>query len=277
MRKLFLPLAFAFCSLSVFSQAANSEIVIGVIPNVSARIINTNYQPVAEYFEKNLGQKVAITTGTNFPNFYQRALANEFQIMVTAPNLARVSQIDGNWEAVAVLEPGIPGLLVGLAGRQNNLELLRGKKLAIANPQSLVALASINWLSSQGFINGKDYEILRIANDDSLGISLKTGDAAFAIMSQGEFNSKDAELKKILSPVNTFVKLPGFFMMVNANLASHEKQKIKSLILDFPNSEQANKFFSLTGFTGLHPPTGEQLKFLDAFVAVTRQGLKQVK
>lgn len=277
MRKLFLPLAFAFCSLSVFSQAANSEIVIGVIPNVSARIINTNYQPVAEYFEKNLGQKVAITTGTNFPNFYQRALANEFQIMVTAPNLARVSQIDGNWEAVAVLEPGIPGLLVGLAGRQNNLELLRGKKLAIANPQSLVALASINWLSSQGLISGKDYEILRIANDDSLGISLKTGDAAFAIMSQGEFNAKDAELKKILSPVNTFVTLPGFFMMVNAHLASNEKQKIKSLILDFPNSEQAKKFFSLSGFTGLHPPTGEQLQFLDAFVAVTRQGLKQVK
>lgn len=277
MRKLFLPLAFTFYSLSVFGQATNSEIVIGVVPNVSARIINTNYQPMAEYFEKNLGRKVAITTGTNFPNFYQRALANEFQIMVTAPNLARVSQVDGNWEAVAVLEPGIPGLLVGLAGRQNNLELLRGKKLAIANPQSLVALASISWLSSQGFVSGRDYEILRIANDDSLGISLKTGDAAFAVMSQGEFNAKDAELKKILSPINTFVKLPGFFIMVNTNVASSEKQKMKSLILDFPKSEQAKQFFSLTGFTGLNPPSAEQLKFLDSFVAATRQGLNQAK
>ena len=277
MRKLFLPLAFTFYSLSVFGQAINSEITIGVVPNVSARIINTNYQPMAEYFEKNLGRKVAITTGTNFPNFYQRALANEFQIMVTAPNLARVSQVDGNWEAVAVFEPGIPGLLVGLVGRQNNLELLRGKKLAIANPQSLVALASISWLSSQGFVSGRDYEILRIANDDSLGISLKTGDAAFAVMSQGEFNTKDAELKKILSPINTFVKLPGFFIMVNTNVAGSEKQKMKSLILDFPKSEQAKQFFSLTGFTGLIPPSAEQLKFLDSFVAATRQGLNQTK
>ena len=277
MRNLILTFSLALYSISIFGQASNSEILIGVVPNVSARIINANYQPMAEYLEKGLGRKVAVTTGTNFPNFYQRALANEFQIMVTAPNLARVSQIDGNWEAVAVFEPGIPGILVGLAGRQNNLELLRGKKLAMANPQSLVALASINWLSSQGYVSGKDYEILRIANDDSLGISLKTGDAPFAVMSQGEFNAKDPELKKILTPVNTFVRLPGFFIMVNANVPNSEKQKIKTLIMDFPKSEQAKQFFTLTGFTGLNSPNTEQLKFLDAFVAPTRQGLSPSK
>jgi ABC-type phosphate/phosphonate transport system substrate-binding protein len=240
-------------------------------------MISTQYQPVADYFEKGLGRKVAVTTGTSFPNFYQRALANEFQIMVTAPNLARVSQADGNWEAIAVFEPGIPGLLVGMADRQNNLEFLREKKLAVANPQSLVALAGMNWLSSQGFVNNRDYEILRIANDDSLGISLRTGEAAFALMSQGEFNSKDTELKKILTPINTFVRLPGFFMMVNANVASGEKQKMTSLILNFQKSEQAKQFFSVTGFTGLQPPTAEQLKFLDSFIEATRQGLDQAK
>ena len=277
MYKLFLLLFFLFLSPFVSSQPAKTELVIGVVPNVSARIINTNYQPLADYFEKELKQKVAITTGTNFPNFYQRARANEFQIMVTAPNLARVSQVDGNWEPVAVFEPGIPGLLVGVNGRSNNLELLRGKKLAMANPQSLVALASINWLSSQGFTNGKDYEILRIANYDSLGIILKTGDAAFAVMSQGEFNAKDAELKKLLVPVTTFVNLPGFFIMVNAGLSPIEKQQIKMLTLAFPKSEQAKSFFSLTGFTGLNQPTSEQTRFLNAFEATTRQGLTQSK
>jgi len=277
MRVFILSVALSVFSLTAFGQTANSEVLIGVVPNMSARMISTQYQPIAEYFEKGLGRKVAVTTGTNFPNFYQRALVNEFQIMVTAPNLARVSQADGNWEAVAVFEPGIPGLLVGMAGRQTNLEFLRGKKLAVANPQSLVALAGINWLSSQGFVNNRDYEILRIANDDSLGISLKTGDAAFALMSQGEFNAKDAELKKILTPITTFVKLPGFFIMVNANVAANEKQKMKSLILDFPQSEQAKQFFSSTGFTGLHPPTNDQLKFLDSFMEATRQGLSQAK
>ena len=277
MRLFILSITLIFYSFTAFGQAAKPEVLIGVVPNISARIINTNYQPMVDYFEKGLDRKVAVTTGTNFPNFYQRALANEFQIMVTAPNLARASQIDGNWEAVAVFEPEIPGLLVGLAGQKNNLELLRGKKLAVANPQSLVALSGINWLSSQGFVNGKDYEILRIANDDSLGISLKTGDAAFAIMSQGEFNAKDAELKKILSPINTFVKLPGFFIMVNASVTSADKQKMKTLILEFPKSEQAKQFFSLTGFTGLNPPTSEQLRFLDSFVGATRQGLTQAK
>jgi phosphonate transport system substrate-binding protein len=277
MRVFILAVTLGFFSLTAFGQTANPEVLIGVVPNISARMISTQYQPMAEYFEKGLGRKVAVTTGTNFPNFYQRALGNEFQIMVTAPNLATVSQADGNWEAVAVFEPGIPGLLVGMAGRQNNLEVLRGKKLAVANPQSLVALAGINWLSSQGFVNNRDYEILRIANDDSLGVSLKTGEAAFALMSQGEFNAKDVELKKILTPVNTFVKLPGFFIMINAKATSSEQQKMKSLILDFPKSEQAKQFFSSTGFTGLQPPTDDQLKFLDSFTESTRQGLSQAK
>ena len=277
MRVFILAVTLSFFSLTAFGQTANSEVLIGVVPNMSARMISTQYQPVADYFEKGLGRKVAVTTGTNFPNFYQRAVANEFQIMVTAPNLARVSQADGNWEAIAVFEPGIPGLLVGMADRQNNLEFLRGKKLAVANPQSLVALAGINWLSSQGFVNNRDYEIVRIANGDSLGISLKTGEAAFALMSQGEFNAKDTELKKILTPITTFVRLPGFFIMVNANMASGEKQKMTSLILDFPKSEQAKQFISVTGFTGLQPPTAEQLKFLDSFMEATRQGLGQAK
>jgi phosphonate transport system substrate-binding protein len=277
MRVFILAVTLSFFSFTAFGQTANSEVLIGVVPNMSARMISTQYQPVADYFEKGLGRKVAVTTGTNFPNFYQRALANEFQIMVTAPNLARVSQADGNWEAIAVFEPGIPGLLVGMADRQNNLEFLRGKKLAVANPQSLVALAGMNWLSLQGFVNNRDYEILRIANDDSLGISLRTGEAAFALMSQGEFNAKDTELKKVLTPITTFVRLPGFFIMVNANMASGEKQKMTSLILDFPKSEQAKQFFSVTGFTGLQPPTTEQLKFLDSFTEATRQGLSQAK
>jgi len=277
MRPLILAVTLSFFSFTSFGQTANPDVLIGVVPNMSARLISTQYQPMADYFEKSLDRKVAVTTGTNFPNFYQRALTNEFQIMVTAPNLARVSQADGNWEAIAVFEPGIPGLLVGMAGQQNNLEFLRGKKLAVANPQSLVALAGVNWLSSQGFVNNRDYEILRIANDDSLGISLKTGEAAFALMSQGEFNAKGIELKKILTPVNTFVRLPGFFIMVNANLSSGDKQKMKSLILDFPKSEQAKQFFSSTGLTGLQPPTADQLKFLDSFTEATRQGLSQAK
>lgn len=275
MRALFILITFLLFGQEGYSQTTQKDLVIGIVPNVSARIINNNYQPMVDYFEKELKQKTVITTGTNFPNFYQRARANEFQIMVTAPNLARVSLADGNWEAVAVFEPGIPGLLVGLQGRQNNLELLGGKKIAIANPQSLVALAGINWLSSQGYNNGRDYEVLRIANDDSLGFSLRTGDATFAIMSQGEFNAKDADLKKILTPVTTFVRLPGFFVMINANLTQIEKQKIKALIADFPKSEQAKAFFSATGFSGLSKPTDEQIKFLDAFEAITRQGLTQ--
>lgn len=258
---------------SVRSQTPNSEFVIGVVPNVSARIIATNYQPLAQYFENGLGRPVQITTAKNFATFHQQALAKDFQLMVTAPNLGRVAVKDAGWEVLYVFEPSIPGLLVGLANQNNDLSKLKGKKLALANPQSLVALAGMNWLKEQGYLQGKDYEILQIANDDSLGIALTSDEAPFAMMSMGEFKAKDPQLQSSLKILNEFVKLPGFFIMASPTLNSADKQKIQSLLKQLPSTELGSTFFKRAGFTGMVLPTDAQNKFLDNFVDATRAAL----
>lgn len=260
-------------SFAQTSAPSAEKLRIGVVPNVSARIIATNYQPLAEYFRAGLKRDVEITTGANFPNFHQRALNNDFEIMVTAPNLGRVAQLDANWRTLAVFEPGVPGLLVGLTGRDNDLSKLKGKKLALGNPQSLVALVGIDWLKKQGLEVGKDYQTLTVANDDSLGVVLKSEEAPFAMMSMGEFNSKNPELKKQLSVVTEFVRLPGFMFMVSGTLSDADRANIEQLLQAFPASEQGQKFLALNSFTGLKAPTEAQITLLDQYVEITRKGL----
>lgn len=264
-------------SVAQASETSSDKLKIGVVPNVSARIIANNYQPMIEYFRAQLKREAEVSTGANFANFHQRAIQNEFDLMVTAPNLGRFAQLDGNWTPLAVFEPGVPGLLVGMSGRDNDLSKLKGKKLALANPQSLVALVGLDWLKAQGYQAGIDYETLAIANDDSLGVVLKSEEAPFAMMSMGEFNSKSPEMKKLLTIVTKFVQLPGFMLMASPKLSEAETAKIKELIFSFAQSEQGKKFLALNSFTGIAAPTQAQFELLDQYVNATRNGLTAKK
>jgi phosphonate transport system substrate-binding protein len=256
-----------------YSQTANKELIVGVVPNVSARIIAKNYQNFSRYLEGGLGNPVTIATAKDFPDFHKQTMENNFQLIVTTPNLGRVAFVDGGWEELYIFEPSIPGLLVGLADTNNDLSKLKGKKLAVANPQSLVALAGVDWLNKQGYVLGIDYEIMRIANDDSLGIALTSGEAPFALMSMGEFRAKDEQLRKSLKIVNEFIKLPNFLIMASPKMSEEDRKKIKSLLKQLPATELGKLFFADSGFTNIVTPTNEQNKFLDQFVNATRAGL----
>ena len=120
-----------------FSGAAGAQVpdpvfTIGVLPNVSARVILQNYQPMRAFFERELKRRVEIATASDFRSFSAATIRGDYQMVVTAANLGRVAQLDAGWEAIAVYEPAIPGLLV--AGSENanvSLEQLRGKSLAL--------------------------------------------------------------------------------------------------------------------------------------------------
>lgn len=267
-------------TLSVSAQTTSpttDTLQIGVLPNVSARTIATNYQPMAEYLQNGLKKKIDITSGANFADFHQRAMNREFDIMITAPNLGRVAQVDGSWAPLVIFQPGVPGLLVGLNGRDNTLDQLKGKKLALANPQSLVVLSGLDWLKQQGLQAGVNFEILRIANDDSLGVALRSNEAPFAMMSMGEFNSKHPDLKSSLTIVTKFVDLPGFLLMASPRLSDADRQAIQQLMDQFADSEQGKRFLALNSFKGIGKPTQEQFLFLDQYVDMTRKGLSVTK
>ena len=257
-----------------WAQQGTASFRIGVLPNVSARLILTSYQPMREYFERELKRGVEIATAQDFRAFAENTRRGDYQLIVTAANLGRVAQADSNWQPLAIYDPKIPAILVARADNPNaSLAQLRGKSLALANPQSLVALAGLQWLGSQGLQNGTDFKTVTAANDDSLGAVLGTGEAPLAIMSMGEFRAKTEAMRSTLRIVTEIAKLPGFLVMANPALPAAEQQRLKTLILAFPQTEEGKKFFALSGFANIRDVGEPELKPLDAFNDATRKGL----
>ena len=256
------------------AQQSTAPLRIGVLPNVSARVILTTYQPVREYFERELKRGVDIATAPDFRSFAENTRRGDYDVIVTAANLGRVAQADSNWQPLAIYDPKIPAILVAMADNPNpSVAQLRGKSLALANPQSLVALAGLEWLGGQGLRQGADFKTVTAANDDSLGAVLRTGEAPLAIMSLGEFRAKPEAMRNTLRIVTEIAKLPGFLVMANPGLAAAELQRLKTLTLAFPQTEEGKKFFALSGFANIRDVGEPELKTLDAFNDVTRKGL----
>jgi phosphonate transport system substrate-binding protein len=278
LRTLAATMAFGLVAPVAQAQKVEPTFTIGVLPNISARLILASYQPMRDYFERELRRSVDIATAADFRQFTERTLRGDYQLIVTAPNLGRVVQLEASWDPLAMYEPRIPALLVALADNPDSSPVqLRGKALALANPQSLVALAGMQWLRGQGLQEGSDYRITLAANDDSLGAVLRSGEAPLAIMSGGEFRAKPESVRKLLRVVSEITQLPGFLVMANPRLPESEKQRLKALILTFPQTEEGRRFFGLSGFSNIRPVLESELKGLDPYVEQTRKGLGLVR
>lgn len=276
----FLVIAFAACTLltvghaSAQSPPGTDTLTLGVLPNISARVLLAQYQPMRDYLQQTLGRPVQVVTATDFRAFAEATRDGKYDMIVTAPNLGRVAQLDSRWNPIAQYEPGIPALLVSLASNRDlAITQLRGKALALANPQSLVALVGLRWLNRQGFQQEKDFQIVRTPNDDSLGTVLVNGEAPFAIMSMGEFKAKPEALRQSLQIVNQIATVPGFMLMTNPAMTSQDRQKLSDALLAYPSTDAGRNFFALSGITNIRRVNDNEIASLDAYVDVTRRSL----
>lgn len=259
---------------SASAQTAAPPFIVGVVPNVSARVIFANYQPVRSYLERELKRSVEIATAPDFRQFSAATMRGDYHMIVTAANLGRVAQLDGKWEPIAIYDPSIVALLVSSAANSStSAEQLRGKTLAVANPQSLVVLRGLQWLSEQGLQEGRDFRITVARNDDSLGALIRSGEAPLAMMSMGEFRQIGEETRKTLKVTAEFAKVPGFLVMLNPRLDAAEKRLLQTQMLRLSEDGEGKKFFPLAGVSAIREVKQAELESLDPFVAQTRAGL----
>jgi phosphonate transport system substrate-binding protein len=261
--------------LAPSAAAQPAPLQFGVMPNVSARILFGQYRAFRQFLEQDLARPVEVVTAPGLQAFQERSVAGAYGLVVTAANLGRVAQLDAGLRPIAIYEPRIPGLIVTLRSRPlTGAAELRGRTIAMTNPQSLVALKFIHWLRAQGIEVGRDAQATHARNEDSLAQLLNTQETRAAVMSQGEFNAIGASIRENLSIWQVFIRVPGFLMLLGPRVADADAQRIIAAIGRFPASAEGAEFFAATGFNAIRPVTPADLAEVDDVVAETRAFLR---
>jgi phosphonate transport system substrate-binding protein len=248
---------------------------IGLLPNLSARVLLAQYQPLREFLAREWPRPVQLSTAPNWAVFHQRTLALEYDLVVTAANLARLAQVDRGYLPLLSYTPRIKGLLVQAGARPlDSLAELRGQTLVLSNPQSLVALRGLQWLAENGLLRDRDFRTINTPTDDSVGSVVVRGDAIAALVSGGEFRAIPDALRAQLQIQTAFAEVPGFIVMASPRLAVAEALALKAAMLKFAGgSDEGKAFFAATGFTGMQEPAAGLMESLDPYVEASRRVL----
>ncbi len=269
------PAVFAapFLARPAFAQSG-APLEIGVLPNISARLLMAQYQPVRDYLARELQRPVQVSTAPNWSAFHARTMALDYDVIVTAANLARVAQVDKGYVPSANYAPDIKGMIAFANARPiKSVAELAGQTLVLSNPQSLVTLRGMQWLGEQGLQRDRDFKTTGTRTDDSVGNVLLRGDAVAAMLSGGEFRVIPDAIRSQLTVLTVFAEVPGFIVLGSPKLSADDQRALKQRLLALPASEEGKVFFTASGFAGIRDVAPGLMESMDPFVDATRKVL----
>jgi phosphonate transport system substrate-binding protein len=261
-------------------EAPAESLVIGVLPFIGTSALQSQYEFLKAYLGRVAGEKdVRIVVPANFKAFFASTMKGDFDIAVSAPHFARVAQIDKAMTPLLIYEPRIKALFVAPADAAVvGAADVRGKAVAFANPQSLVAMYGQQWLRQQSLELGKDYEAKGARTDMGVGRMLLAGDAVAAIMSNGELRSLPPEESERLKIVETFTTIPNFIVLAHPRLERDRVSRLKvSLKAFLADKDEGAAFAKATNLTGIVDVDESMLRELDPYVTLTRQAMAPAK
>jgi phosphonate transport system substrate-binding protein len=255
-----------------WSQTA-APLEIGVLPNISARVLLGQYQPMREYLAREMKRPVQVSTAPTWTAFHQRTLALDYDVVVTAANLARVAQLDRGYAPLLSYSPAIKGMVICASSKPiKTVAELRGQTLALSNPQSLLTLRGMQWLAENGLQRGTDFKTINSPTDDSVGNVVVRGDAIAAMLSGGEYRAIPDAVKAQLQILTTFAEVAGFVVLANPKFSAAEARAIKDHLQNFAaGSDEGKAFFASSGFTGMREPAAGLLESMDPYLEATRK------
>ena len=251
----------------------DGTLVIGVMPNVSAAVLNQQYEHMKRYLERVSGEKVSIVVAANFKAFFDNTMNGDYDLSIGAPHFARVAQLDRKMVPLGMYEPRINALLITpLDTKMTSVRDAREKVIAFANPTSLVAMFGQQWLRGQNMEAGKDYEVRGARTDLGVGRMLLTGDAVAAIMSNGEFRALPQEESSRLKIMESFATIPNFVLLAHPRLGRERTAALRGHLRGFfADKEDGAAFGRATNLSAIVEAEEPQMRELDAHTAATRR------
>ncbi|MBL8379493.1 MAG: PhnD/SsuA/transferrin family substrate-binding protein [Burkholderiales bacterium] len=256
-----------------------ASLTLGVLPNIPVPALMAQNEPLKVYLEKSNGNKVAIVTAPNFRAFFESTMKGEYDLAVIAANLGRVAQLDGGMVPIAIYEPRIRALLIGAKDQGiKSAKDLKGKAMVFQNPQSLVALYARQWLQKQDLQPERDFEVKAVRTDVGAGRMILAGEAAGAIMSNGEFRQIPAADAERLVIVEQFAEIPNFVVLAHPRLGAGVIQSLRGQFHGFvANPVEGAAFSKATGVVRIVDADAKQMAELDAFLDQTRRAMGLIK
>jgi len=257
--------AFVFMMSLVGSAwaASPAPLRVGLLPTLSAKGLLTNYQPLRVYLERELQRPVELITSPDFKRFQHDTQAGDFDLILTAPHLARLAEMEGTFLAIATyLSTNRPILIVAKNSSVSDVEALRGRNFAIFDALALNVLHARQWLDDRGLMAGRDYRAVLFPSHNSVGFSVQHGQSLMGVVSPAGLKQLPPETLEAIRVFAELPPIPALIWGVHPHM-KREADALRAVLLRFAATPEGRQFYSGNAYKGMRPVTAEELRVLD--------------
>lgn len=259
----------AVCLLVLSVTAARAEsLVFGVYPDLSAAQLASQYFPLRDLVSRTLGQPVTLLSAPDERSFAERTQRGDFDLVLTAPHMARRAELRDGWQRVAQTGYQLEVVVLARAGSElRQLADLRGQTLAIGPRASLTYRVVAAALEQQGLNLDRDVKPVPAPFFNDVMYALMRGQAEAGATSKRQWHQATASQRAAVREIHTAPPVPGYFVMANPRLGKAALQSLRQAFQKFHESRDGQLYFRKTEQIDFRPIDDETMQRQDAFAA----------
>lgn len=246
--------------------AGPSPLKVGLLPTLSPRALLTNYQPVRTHLERELKRPVEMSTAVDFSAFHRATMAGDYDLVLTAPHLARLAQIEGKFKPLTTYATTNRAVFIMAKDRPvRSVAEVRGKGVAVFDHHAMVVLQGLRWLSEHGLKANLDFKLLEPHSHNSVAHSVLSGESVLGITAPAGIKQWTDEYREKL---DVYAELPeqiAVTWVAHPRLAAKSVQQIRTALLRLSDSPEGKQFFEKTGYKGMREISDKEMRTLDGY------------
>jgi phosphonate transport system substrate-binding protein len=270
-RKRFLFLLWLL-TVSPCALHAETDITLGVFPYVTAGQLAEFHAPLKNYIAKSLGRPTVLVTAPDFLTFDERTHLGEYDLILTAPHFGRLAERRDAYRRVARTLHNVQAVvLVPKDSDIRQLADLKGKRIMVAQPVSVIYQLAVEMLKQKGLMPGKNITIIdtRTHNNAMYAPLRNEADAGVTgILLWEKFTGKEKDRLRVIA---TTRGVPGFMLMAHPRMAKRDVDKLRQALLSFHKTPNGELYFSGAGLKGFGPIDDASMRSLDPYTAIITQ------
>ena len=257
--------------LTIFSAAvadeATKNLQFGIFPYVSPVQMVEFHNPLRTRLQEALGTDVTLVSAPGFKEFVKRTREGQYDIILTAPHLGRLAEVQSEYQRVAQTQHEVQGVyLVREDSSLQSLSDLEGKTITMVGRAAIITQMVEHQLRQLGLEDGRNvtFRITRTHNNAMYAPLRGESEASVTgILLFNKIGEKDRQKVRIIGKTPT---APGFMLMTGKRIGAAQHEKIAEAALNFAATPEGKKYMAVTGLKRFDPVDKAQMEALDPYI-----------
>ncbi len=246
---------------------AREPLVFGFLPIFSPATLAKLHTPLKDHLEKDLGVPVRMVSAPGFKEFIDRSGGGRYDLIFTAPHLARLAEKKNRYRRVAATaHRGRATFLAAKESRIGSIDDLKGRSLALPPQSAIIHHMALRTLRERGLEPDRDVRIVTTKSHNDPILRLLAGRVLAAAVGKAPWARMKDKAGDRLAVVGYSVTIPGFMILAAPTIEPQRLDSIRKAFFRFNETASGRKYLQESGYERLVSISDRDMKDMDGYL-----------